>query len=54
MGAAEVIQQLLIGVRLFEGIQLAAVQILQERIAQHVVVVGLAHDGRDRRTIGEL
>ena len=54
VGASEVIQQLLIGVRLFKRVQLASVQIFQERIAQHVVVVGLAHDGRDRLHTGLL
>ena len=41
---AEVGEQLLVGRRLFERIQLRAVQVLKQRVAQHVLVCGRAHD----------
>ena len=36
--AAEVLEQLLVGRRLLERVELAAVQVLQQRVAQQVVV----------------
>ena len=49
VGAAEVLEQLLVGGRLLERVQLAAVQVLQQGVAQQVVVVGLLDDRRDGR-----
>ena len=46
--APEVVEQLLVGGSLLERVQLAAVQVLQERVPQQVVVVGLLDDRRDR------
>ena len=48
LGAAEVVEHLLVGGRLFERVQLAAVQVLQQRVPEHHVVRGVAHDGGDR------
>ena len=48
VGAPEVLEQLAVGGRLLERVQLRAVEVLQQRVAQHVVVVGLADDGGDR------
>ena len=45
--AAEVLEQLLVGGRLLERVQLGAVQVLQQRVAEQVVVAGLPHDRRD-------
>ena len=50
--AAEVVEQLLVGGRLLERVQLAAVQVLQQGVAQQVVVVGVPDDRRDRRQAG--
>ena len=47
VGGAELLQQLLVGGRLLEGVELRTVDVLQQRIAQHRVVVGRADDGRD-------
>jgi shikimate kinase len=47
MRSAEIVEQLLVRRRLFEGIQLLAMQVLQQRVPQHVVVVRLPDDGRD-------
>ena len=52
--AAEVLEQLLVGRRLLEGVELAAVEVLQQRVAQQVVVVGLLDDGGDRLETGLL
>ena len=46
---AEVGEQLLVGGRLLERVELRAVQVLQQRVAQHPVVGGVAHDRRDGR-----
>ena len=48
LGAAEVLQHLLVGGRFFQGVQLGPVQVLQQRVPQQVVVLGAAHDRRDR------
>ena len=45
--AAEVVEQLLVGGRLLERVQLGAVQVLQQRVAEQVVVAGLPDDRRD-------
>ena len=47
VGDVELVEQLLIGRRLFQRVQLRAVDVLQQRVAQQVVVGGLAHDRRD-------
>jgi hypothetical protein len=54
VGAAEVVQQLLVGRTLLERVELAAVQVLQQRVAQQVVVGGVPHDRRDRAEAGLL
>ncbi len=54
MGAPEVLQQLLVGGRLLERVQLAAVQVLQQGVAQEGVVLGLLDDRRDGLEAGLL
>ena len=49
VGAAEVVQQLLVGGGLLQRVELAAVQVLQQGVAQQVVVGRVPDDGRDRR-----
>ena len=46
VGAAEVVQQLLVGRGLLERVELAAVQVLQQGVPQQVVLGGLPDDGR--------
>ena len=48
VGAGEVLEQLLVRRRLLQRVELRPVQVLQQRVAQHVGVVGLPHDRRDR------
>ena len=45
---AEVLEQLLVGGRLFERVQLRAMQVLQQRVAEQMLVGGVADDGGDR------
>ncbi len=47
VGDLELVEQLLIGRRLFKRVQLCAVDVLQQCVAQHAVVGGLPHDRRD-------
>jgi hypothetical protein len=47
VGGAEVVEQLLVGGRLFERVELLPMQVLEQRIAQHVCVRRLADDRRD-------
>ena len=47
VGHAELLEQLLVGRRLLERVELRAVHVLQQRIAQHGVVGGVSHDRRD-------
>ena len=54
LGAAEVVEQLLVGGRLLERVELAAVQVLQQGVAQEVVVLGLLDDRRDGLLAGLL
>ena len=54
VGAPEVLEQLAVGRRLLERVELGAVQVLQQRVAQHVVVVGVPHDRRDGGEAGLL
>ena len=48
MRRAELVEQLLVRGRLFEGVQVGAVDVLEQRIAQHGVVAGVANDRRNR------
>ena len=50
----ELVEQLLVGSALLERVELLAVQVLQERVAQHRVVGGVAHDRGDRPGAGYL
>ena len=54
MRGREVVQQLLVGGRLLQRVELLAVQVLDQRIAQQVVVGGLPDDGRDDVDAGQL
>ena len=45
LGDAEVLEQLLVGRGLFEWVQLGAVQVLEQCVAQEIFVGGLADDG---------
>ena len=45
-------EQLLIGVGLFQRVQLSAVQVLQQRVPEQVIVAGLADDRGDREQAG--
>lgn len=47
VGASEVFEELLIGGCLLKGVELTPVEVLQQRIAQHVVVCRGADDRRD-------
>ena len=51
---AEVVQQLLIGGRLLQRVELLPVQVLHQRVAEHVVVPGGPHDGRDMGQLSAL
>ena len=44
---AEVVKQLLVSCGLLEGVQLLAVQVFQQRVSEHVIVVRLPDNGRD-------
>ena len=50
VGAAEVLQQLVVGVGLLQRVELGAVQVLQQGVAQHDVVAARPHD---RRQLGQ-
>ena len=54
VGAAEVLEQLAVGRGLLERVELGAVEVLQQRVPEHVVVVGLPHDRGDRVEAGLL
>ncbi len=47
LGDAEVLQQLLVRRRLFQRVELSPVDVLEQRVAQHVFVGGVFDDGRD-------
>ena len=47
MGDTELLKQLLVGSAFFEGIELDAVDVLQQCVAQHVLIRGVTHDGGD-------
>ena len=48
VGHREVLDHLLVRGRLFEGVQVVALEVLDERGLQRLAVFGLAHDRRDR------
>ena len=50
LGAAEVVEHLLVGRRLLQRVELGAVQVLEQGVAQQDVVGGLAHDRRGSRS----
>src|SRR5580692_4834185 len=54
VGGAEVIEQLLIGRRLFQRVKLLAVQVLDQGIPEQVIVLGLLDDGADLGQAGPL
>ena len=54
VGDPELVEQLLIGGRLLQGVQLCPMDVLEQSVAQQVVIGGLAHDGRDGRQPGLL
>ena len=54
MSGAEVVQQLLVGRRLFQRVELLAVQVLDQRVAEQVIVLGLLDDGADLGQPGPL
>ena len=47
LGDAEVSQQLLVGGGLFQRVELGAVQVLQQGVAEHVDICGVADDRRN-------
>ena len=47
VGRAELLQQLLVGRRLFQRVQVRPVDVLQQRVPQHRVVAGVPDDRRD-------
>ncbi len=47
MSGAKIVEELLVGGRLFERIELLAVKILDERVSEHVSFGRVAHDGRN-------
>jgi len=52
--AAEVVEELAVGGSFLERVQFGAVQVLQQRIPEHVVVGGPTHDRRDHAQPGLL
>ncbi|OIQ74740.1 hypothetical protein GALL_436050 [mine drainage metagenome] len=54
MGAAEIFEKLVVGSALLKGVQLAPVQVLQERVPQERVVTGLLDDHRNCGQTGGL
>ena len=54
MRSAEFVEQLRVRGALLEGIELLAMEVLQQRVAQECVVVRVANDRRDRREAGLL
>ncbi|SKT47855.1 Uncharacterised protein [Mycobacteroides abscessus subsp. abscessus] len=47
MGDFELVEKLLVGRRLFQWVQLCAVNVLQQRVTEEVVIRGLPHNCRD-------
>ena len=54
VSALEVLQQLLVGRSLFQGIELDTVQVLQQRVTQQVDVIRVPNDCRNRLQAGFL
>ena len=54
MGGTEVLKQLLVGGGLFEGVQLAAVQVFQQSVAEEVVIGGVTDNCGDGFQAGGL
>ncbi len=54
VGGAEVVQELPVGGRLLQRVQLLAVEVLHEGVTEQVVVRGLPDDGGDRVQAGPL
>ncbi len=54
VGGAEVAQELLVGGRFLQRVELLAVQVLQQGVAQHGVVGGVSYDGGDLAEAREL
>jgi hypothetical protein len=54
MCTAEIVQQLLVGRGFLQRVQVAAVQVLQQGVAKHRVVLCLPDNGRDRAQAGLL
>src|ERR1700733_10045401 len=54
VGRAEVVQQLLVRRGLLQGVELLTVQVLHQRVPQHVVVMSRANDGGNEVQAGSL
>jgi hypothetical protein len=54
VGGAEVLQELLVRGGLLQRVELLAVEVLHEGVTEHVVVAGIADDGRDDVQPGDL
>ena len=54
VGGAEVVEQLLVGRRFLEGVELLAVQVLDQGVPEQVVVLSLLDDGADLGQPGPL
>ena len=54
MGGAEVLEQLLVGGGLLEGVQLAPVQVFQQSVAEEVIVGGVTDNCGDGFQAGGL
>jgi hypothetical protein len=54
VGGAEIVEELLVGRGLFERVELLTVQVLDQRVPEHVVVVRLLDDGADLAQAGPL
>jgi hypothetical protein len=54
VGRAEVVQQLLVRRGLLQGVELLTVQVLHQRVPQHVVVMSRANDGGNGVQAGSL
>ena len=54
MSGAEIIEELLVGGRLFERVELLAVHVLDQGVAEQVIVLSLLDDGADLGQPGPL
>ena len=50
VGGAEVVEQLLVRGRLLQGVELLAVQVLDQRVPEQVVILRLLDDGAGYRS----